>query len=75
MMRAIFMPPGVTQAQVNFYIDLLEKVRQTEEWKDLMKQGAFNLTTLTGQPFVEWLTREEERHRTLMTEAGFVAGR
>jgi putative tricarboxylic transport membrane protein len=75
MMRAIFMPPGVTQPQVNFYIDLLEKVRQTEEWKELMKQGAFNLTTLTGQPFVEWLTREEERHRALMTEAGFVAGR
>jgi len=75
MLRGIFMPPGVTQAQVTFYIELLEKVRQTDEWKELMKQGAFNLTTLTGQPFVEWLTREEQRHRTLMTEAGFVAGR
>lgn len=75
MMRAIFMPPGVTPAQVAFYNELFDKVRQTEEWKDLMKQGAFNLTALTGQAFVDWLTREEERHRTLMTEAGFVAGR
>jgi len=75
MLRGIFMPPGVTPAQVAFYVDLLEKVRQTDEWKDLMRQGAFNLTTLTGQAFVEWLTREEERHRSLMAEAGFLAGR
>ena len=33
------------------------------------------LFTLTGEELKAWLTREEERHRTLMTEAGFVASR
>jgi tripartite-type tricarboxylate transporter receptor subunit TctC len=75
MLRGIFMAPGVTPAQVNFYIDLLKKVSETQEWKDLMRQGAFNTTALTGDEFKAWLTREEERHRTLMTEAGFLAGR
>jgi hypothetical protein len=37
-----------------------------------MLQGAFNTTSLTGEPFREWLAREEARHRTLMQEAGFI---
>lgn len=75
MLRGIFMAPGVTPAQVDFYVELLKKVAETPEWKDLMRQGAFNTTALTGDEFKAWLTREEERHRTLMTEAGFLAGR
>ncbi len=73
MLRGIFMAPGVTPAQVAFFVDLMNRVRETPEWRELMQTGAFNTTTLTGQPFVEWLTREEERHRVLMTEAGFMA--
>jgi tripartite-type tricarboxylate transporter receptor subunit TctC len=75
MLRGIFMAPGVTQAQVDFYIGLLDRVRETDEWKELMRQGAFNTTALVGADFAAWLTREEERHKTLMTEAGFLAGR
>ena len=36
MLRGIFMAPGVTQDQVNYYIDLFKKVRETPEWKKLM---------------------------------------
>jgi tripartite-type tricarboxylate transporter receptor subunit TctC len=75
MLRGIFMAPGVTPAQVNFYVELLKKVAETPEWQELMRQGAFNTTALTGEEFKAWLAREEERHRTLMTEAGFLAGR
>jgi tripartite-type tricarboxylate transporter receptor subunit TctC len=73
MLRGIFMAPGVTPAQVAFFIGLLERISQTPEWAELMQNGAFNTTQLTGAPFVEWLTREEERHRSLMQEAGFLA--
>jgi tripartite-type tricarboxylate transporter receptor subunit TctC len=73
MLRGIFMAPGVTPAQVAFFVGLLERVRATPDWTELMATGAFNTTTMTGPPFVEWLTREEERHRSLMQEAGFMA--
>jgi tripartite-type tricarboxylate transporter receptor subunit TctC len=73
MLRGVFMAPGVTPAQVAFYQGLLERVRDTQEWRDLMVQGAFNTTTMQGEAFVQWLTREEERHRSLMQEAGFLA--
>ena len=73
MLRGIFMAPGVTPQQVAFFAGLLDKVRETPDWAELMQQGAFNITALDGEPFREWLTREETRHKTLMQEAGFLA--
>ncbi|MFN3447453.1 MAG: Bug family tripartite tricarboxylate transporter substrate binding protein [Roseococcus sp.] len=72
MLRGIFGAPGITPAQVQYWVELLTRVSQTPEWRDLMLQGAFNTTSLTGEPFREWLAREEARHRTLMQEAGFI---
>ena len=71
--RGIFLPPGVTPAQTEFYTDLLRRVRETPEWLDLIRNGAFNTTALTGDALKVWLTDEEARHKTLMQEAGFLA--
>ncbi len=48
MLRGIFMPPGVTQEQVDFYVELFKKLRTTPEWKEFMEKGAFNQTFMTG---------------------------
>ena len=73
MLRGIFMPPGVTPEQKAFYVDLLAKVRETPDWKDFMKKGAFNTTSMTGGEFDKWLEKTEALHKQLMTEAGFLA--
>ena len=73
MLRGIFMTPGATKDQVDFYIDLFKKVRETTEWKDLMKNGAFNQTFMTGPDYVKWVANEEKRHEELMKAAGFLA--
>ena len=73
MLRGIFMPPGVTPEQVAFYTDLFKKVRALPEWKEFMDKGAFNQTALTGPEFVDWLGKNEQLHRGLMKEAGFLA--
>jgi putative tricarboxylic transport membrane protein len=73
MLRGIFMAPGVTPEQVKFYDDLLTKVRATAEWKEFMERGAFNTTSMSGGEFRKWLEGAEAVHRTLMTEAGFMA--
>jgi putative tricarboxylic transport membrane protein len=72
MLRGIFMTPGATKEQVAYYIDLFNKVRETPEWKDLMKNGAFNQTFMTGDEYAKWVANEETRHRELMTDAGWV---
>ena len=74
MLRGIFMPGGVTQDQVDYYVQLLRKVQQLPEWKDFMQKGAFNTTSLEGQAYADWVAKEEARHVHLMKEAGFLAG-
>jgi putative tricarboxylic transport membrane protein len=73
MLRGIFMAGGVTADQVQYYVDLLKKVRETPEWKDFLEQGSFDQTTLSGKDYEAWVAREEARHMLLMKEAGFLA--
>jgi tripartite-type tricarboxylate transporter receptor subunit TctC len=73
MLRGIFMAGGVSQDQVKFYVDLLDKVRQTPEWKEFMEKGAFNQTTMTGKEYSDWVAKAEQLHMGLMKEAGFLA--
>ena len=75
MLRGIFMAPGVTKDQVQYYVDLFKKVMATPEWKKLMEEGAFNTTALNGKEYADWVAREEARHISLMKAAGFMAGK
>jgi tripartite-type tricarboxylate transporter receptor subunit TctC len=73
MLRGIFMPPGVAPDQVAYYLDLFKKIRVLPEWKDFMEKGAFKQTALAGPEYVDWLGKNEQLHRELMKEAGFLA--
>ncbi|MEO8153508.1 MAG: tripartite tricarboxylate transporter substrate binding protein, partial [Rhizobacter sp.] len=73
MLRGIFMPPGVTADQVKFYVELFQKIRTLPEWKDFMEKGAFKQTFMSGAEYVDWLGKNEQLHRVLMKEAGFLA--
>jgi putative tricarboxylic transport membrane protein len=73
MLRGFFMPPGVSKEQVDYYVGLFQKVRETPEWKKLMQDGAFNQSFMTGDDFRKWVETEEKRHQQLMKEAGFLA--
>ena len=73
MLRGIFMAGGVTQDQVDYYVGVLNKVRQTPDWKTFMDTGAFNQSVMSGKEYEAWVAREEARHILLMKEAGFLA--
>jgi len=73
MLRGIFMAPGVKPEQVAWYNALFDKVRALPEWREFMDKGAFRPATMRGQEFFDWLGRNEQMHRVLMREAGFLA--
>jgi tripartite-type tricarboxylate transporter receptor subunit TctC len=73
MLRGIFMSPGSTPDQVAYYVDLFKKVRETDDWKQFMKNGAFNQTFMTGDEFKSWVAATEKKHYELMKSAGFLA--
>ena len=73
MLRGIFMAPGVTQEQVDYYVDVLKKVRELPEWKKFTEEAAFNTTFMTGKQYSDWVANAENEHKALMQEAGFIA--
>ena len=73
MLRGIFMPGGVSQEQVGYYVNLLRKVRAPAEWIRFMEDGAFKQTFMAGAEYTAWLEKAEATHVDLMREAGFLA--
>ena len=73
MLRGIFMPAGATKEQVDYYVDLFKRVRETADWKKFMEDGAFNTTFMSGPDYAKWVEKAEATHRDLMREAGFLA--
>ena len=73
MLRGFFAPPGISKDAVAYYVDLMQKVRATPEWKKLMSDGAFNTTFMTGAEYAKWVADAEKLHEGLMKEAGFLA--
>jgi tripartite-type tricarboxylate transporter receptor subunit TctC len=73
MLRGIFMPAGVSQDQVNFYVNLFKKMRALPEWKEFMEKGAFNPSFMSGKEYADWVQKAEDKHKVLMKDAGFLA--
>ncbi len=71
MLRGIFMPPGVPGDARDYFRELMQKVRETPEWKEFMTKGAFNPVALSGSEFEKWLAKEADRHVELMKDEGF----
>jgi len=72
MLRGIMTTPGASKEVVDYYVDLLKKVRATPEWKAFMEKGAFNQSFMTGAKFHDWLTQAAALHHDLMKKAGFL---
>jgi putative tricarboxylic transport membrane protein len=73
MLRGIFMPPGVPQAAVDYYVGLFKQIRETKDWQDFMKTGAFNQTFMSGDEYKSWVANAATLHEQLMEKAGFLA--
>jgi tripartite-type tricarboxylate transporter receptor subunit TctC len=73
MLRGIFMPAGVDQEVVDYYVGLFEQVRETPEWQEFMEKGAFTNTFMTGDEYKAWVAEAATLHKDLMTKAGFIA--
>ena len=74
MLRGMFMPGGVTPDQQAYYVDMFKKVAETAEWKEYLARNALVPDFRDGDAYLAFLKQDEERHRDLLTKAGFIAG-
>jgi tripartite-type tricarboxylate transporter receptor subunit TctC len=72
MLRGIFMAPGVTKEQQQYYIDTLKKVSETPEWKKYISDNGLKEGFLTGPDFVKWLEGKETSTKDLMAKGSLL---
>jgi tripartite-type tricarboxylate transporter receptor subunit TctC len=61
MPRTIWVAAGVPQDVVAFYSDLMDKVRQTDEWKAYIARTSQSGAFLTGNELREYITKDTAR--------------
>jgi tripartite-type tricarboxylate transporter receptor subunit TctC len=72
MPRTVWLPNGVTDEQAAFYLDLLAKVRETDEWRAWLARGSQGDVFLSGPELAEFITRDEAWLRAQFTEDGWL---
>lgn len=72
MARTIWMPRGVTDEQVAFYLAVLSKVRETEEWKTWLRRGSQSDRFMAGRELAEYIASDEQWLRRQFAEDGWL---
>jgi putative tricarboxylic transport membrane protein len=72
MLRGIFGAPGISKEAVQWHIDFLKKIYDSEEFKKYVSDGALKPSFLTGAEYVKWVDETEKMHRDLMQKEGLL---
>ncbi len=72
MLRGIFMAPGVTKEQQDYFVQTLKKVTETPEWKKYVADNGLKDAFLTGPEFVKWLEEKDAKTKELMKSGGLL---
>jgi tripartite-type tricarboxylate transporter receptor subunit TctC len=68
IMRAIMAPPGLSQAQQQFWIDVFKKVFDSEEWKKFMSDNALQPDFKSGLEFRQFILQYQQLHQDIATK-------
>ena len=68
--RGVFAPPGVTDAQRNAMIALMEATVKSPAWQDILKKQDWTDVMQTGEPFAQYVKAEFTRIEAILKELG-----
>ena len=73
MLRGIFGPPDMPKDAVEWYVDMLRKVTETAEWREVHgRRAPSSPPSPPASEYVKWLEEAEALHRDLMTKGGLL---
>jgi putative tricarboxylic transport membrane protein len=70
--RSLMAPPAISPEVVQSYLRLLERTRQTQQWKDYLKRTALVETWMTGAELAAFYEQEEKEYARLVKEMGLM---
>jgi putative tricarboxylic transport membrane protein len=68
--RAIFAPPGISDAQVDGITAFIDRVHGTEQWKALLEQRGWTDDYRTGDDAAKFVADQQDTTATTMTDLG-----
>ena len=72
VMRAIMAPPGLSQGQQQFWIDVFKKVYDSDEWKKFMADNALQPDFKSGLEFRQFILQYQQLHQDIATKFKWV---
>ncbi len=72
IMRAVMAPPGLSQAQQQFWIDVFKKVFDSDEWKKFMTDNALQPSFKSGLEFRQFILQYQQLHQDIATKFKWV---
>ncbi|MCO8145658.1 tripartite tricarboxylate transporter substrate binding protein [Rhodovulum tesquicola] len=66
MQRSFVAPGGLTEAQQAYYVNLLQKLHESEEWQTYARDQALLTDFLTGDELQAYFLSEREKHRDIL---------
>jgi tripartite-type tricarboxylate transporter receptor subunit TctC len=70
--RTFWLPRDVPADAVAFYVNLLEKVRGTPEWKEYIERSAQTDRFLTGNDLRTFIANDEQKARKVFEQEGWL---
>lgn len=70
--RGVLAPPGISEADRDAMVAVLEKLHDTQAWKDALVKNGWSDAFMTGPAFENFLTEQDHRVETTLTELGLV---
>jgi len=70
--RTFWLPRDVPADAVAFYVNLLEKVRGTPEWKEYIERSAQTDRFLTGNELKTFIANDEQKARKVFEQEGWL---
>lgn len=72
MPRAVYLPPSMPPAAVEYWADVLRKVFNTPEWAEYIARTSQTASFLTGAEFARFIAADEARSRKVFEEQGWL---
>ena len=68
--RGVLAPPGISDEQRDYLIELMTEMHATEEWQDALVENGWIDSFATGEEFGEFLVEQDARVATTLEELG-----
>ena len=72
MLRGFFAAPGITKEQQEFYVNVIQKISETPEWKKYVVDMGLKSAFLSGPEYVKWLEEKDKATVDLMKKGGLI---